>query len=73
LFSQDIEPYQKNQRNYHCQEIVPVILSRNLHIIAAEMKRREGNILEAGALLQSLPALYPEKKEALRKLFSSEY
>ncbi|HLA05762.1 MAG TPA: transglycosylase SLT domain-containing protein [Syntrophales bacterium] len=37
----------------------------SLHIIAAEMKRREGNISEAGALLQSLPALYPEKKEEI--------
>ena len=37
----------------------------SLHIIAAEMKRREGNILEAGALLQSLSALYPEKKEEI--------
>ncbi|MDP2725038.1 MAG: tetratricopeptide repeat protein, partial [Syntrophales bacterium] len=36
-----------------------------LHIIAAEMKIREGNISEAGALLQSLPALYPEKKEEI--------
>ena len=37
MFSQDIEPYRKNQRNYHCQEIVPVVLSRNLRIVAAEL------------------------------------
>lgn len=36
-----------------------------LQILAAEFKRREGNIAEAAAILQSLPALYPEKKEEI--------
>jgi soluble lytic murein transglycosylase len=36
-----------------------------LHLTAAEFKRREGHITEAAAILQSLPALYPEKKEEI--------
>jgi soluble lytic murein transglycosylase len=37
----------------------------NLHILAAEMKRREGDYAGAGAMLQSMLDLYPEKKEEI--------
>lgn len=37
----------------------------SLHILAAEMKRREGDYTSAGAMLQSMLDLYPEKKEEI--------
>jgi soluble lytic murein transglycosylase len=37
----------------------------NLHLLAAEMKRRAGDHASAGAMLQSMLDLYPEKKEEI--------
>jgi soluble lytic murein transglycosylase len=37
----------------------------NLHLLAAEMKRRAGDHTSAGAMLQSMLGLYPEKKEEI--------
>ena len=37
----------------------------SLHILAAEMKRRAGDYPSARAMLQSMPELYPEKKEEI--------
>ncbi|MCX5832313.1 MAG: transglycosylase SLT domain-containing protein [Deltaproteobacteria bacterium] len=37
----------------------------SLHILAAEMKRRAGDHTSAGAMLQSMLGLYPEKKEEI--------
>ena len=37
----------------------------SLHLLAAEMKRREGDFTGAGAILQAMPDLYPERKEEI--------
>lgn len=37
----------------------------SLHLLAAEMKRRDGDLMGAGAMLQAMPELYPEKKEEI--------
>ena len=37
----------------------------SLHILAAEMKRREGDYTSSGVMLQSMLDLYPEKKEEI--------